>query len=117
SQYNTVRQTLEEIGAGGKPTIVVFNKIDAYKPAPHDPHDLEPKREDQYTLEEMERTWMARITHTDPDSDEAIFISATRKDNIDVLRKLMYERVKAIHIARYPYEKDLLFQDWTLEEE
>jgi len=117
SQYNTVRQTLEEIGAGGKPVIVVFNKIDAYKAAPHDPHDLAPKREDQYTLEELEHTWMSRITHKDADNDEAIFISATRKDNIDALRELMYERVKAIHIARYPYEKDLLFRDWSVEEE
>jgi GTP-binding protein HflX len=56
SQYNTVRQTLEEIGAGGKPVIVVFNKIDAYKPAPHDPHDLAPKREDQYTW----KNWSTR---------------------------------------------------------
>ncbi|MBP9160649.1 MAG: GTPase HflX, partial [Flavobacteriales bacterium] len=86
-------------------------------PAPHDPHDLAPKREDQFTLEELEHTWMSRITHKDADNDEAIFISATRKDNIDALRKLMYERVKAIHIARYPYEKDLLFRDWSVEEE
>lgn len=111
SQYHTVRQTLEEIGAGGKPTIVVFNKIDAYRPAPHDPHDLAPKREDQFTLEELEHTWMARIAG----DEEAIFISATRKDNIDALRKLMYERVKAIHLARYPYEKDLLWQEWAVE--
>ena len=117
SQYNTVRQTLEEIGAGGKPVIVVFNKIDAYKPAPHDPHDLAPKREDQFTLEEMERTWMSRIAHKDADGEEAIFISATRKDNIDALRKLMYERVKGIHVARYPYEKDLLFTDWSVVDE
>jgi GTP-binding protein HflX len=109
SQYHTVRETLEEIGAGGKPTIVVFNKIDAYRPSPHDPHDLAPKREDQFTLEELEHTWMARIAG----DEEAIFISTTRKDNIDALRKLMYERVKAIHLARYPYEKDLLWQEWV----
>ncbi len=112
SQYHTVKQTLEEIGAGGKPTIVVFNKIDAYRPAPHDPHDLAPKREDQFSLEELERTWMARIAG----DEEAIFISAVRRDNIDALRKLMYERVKAIHLARYPYEKDLLWQEWTVGE-
>ena len=111
SQYHTVRQTLEEIGAGGKPTLVVFNKIDAYRPAPHDPHDLAPKREDQFTLAELQHTWMARIAG----DEEAIFISAVRKDNIDGLRKLMYERVKAIHLARYPYEKDLLWQEWAVE--
>ncbi|MBV6403909.1 MAG: GTPase HflX [Flavobacteriales bacterium] len=109
-QYATVKQTLAEIGAGDKPVLVVFNKIDAYRPAPHDPDDLAPKRRDQYTLEELERTWMARIAG----DEEAIFISAARKDNIDQLRKLLYERVKAIHLTRYPYEKDLLFQDWML---
>ncbi|HMN06886.1 MAG TPA: GTPase HflX [Flavobacteriales bacterium] len=111
SQYHTVKQTLEEIGAGGKPTIVVFNKIDAYQPAPHDPHDLAPKREDQFTLEELEHTWMARIAG----DEEAIFISATRRDNIDKLRRLMYDRIKALHLARYPYEKDLLYEDWMVE--
>lgn len=108
-QYVTVKSTLQEIGAGGKPTIVVFNKIDAYRPAPHDPHDLAPKREDQYTLEELQQTWMARMH-----DEECIFISAVRKDNIDALRKLIYERVKKIHLERYPYEKDLLYQDWML---
>ncbi|HEY0976167.1 MAG TPA: GTPase HflX [Flavobacteriales bacterium] len=108
-QYDTVKSTLQEIGAGGKPTIVVFNKIDAYRPAPHDPHDLAPKREDQYTLQELQQTWMARMN-----GEECIFISAVAKDNIDGLRRLVYERVKDIHLSRYPYEKDLLYQEWML---
>lgn len=109
-QYRTVKQTLEEIGAGGKPTLVLFNKIDAYKPAPHDPHDLAPKQRDQFTLEEWKHTWMAEL------NDEAsLFISAVKKQNIDVLRKALYERVKAIHVARWPYESDLLFKDEYLE--
>lgn len=110
-QYNTVKQTLNEIGAGDKPVIVVFNKIDAYRPAPHDPDDLAPKREDQYTLEELKETWMARMA-----GDECIFISAGERTNIDTLRKLLYDRVKALHVARYPYESDLLFKD-SYEEE
>lgn len=105
-QYHTVKQTLNEIGAGDKPVIVVFNKIDAYKPAPHDPDDLAPKREDQYTLQELKETWMARMA-----GEECIFISAVERSNIDALRKLLYERVKALHVARYPYESDLLYQD------
>lgn len=105
-QYQTVKQTLNEIGAGDKPVIVVFNKIDAYKPAPHDPDDLAPKREDQYTLEELKETWMARMA-----GEECIFISAVERNNIDALRKLLYDRVKALHVARYPYESDLLFKD------
>lgn len=110
-QYATVKQTLNEIGAGDKPVIVVFNKIDAYRPAPHDPDDLAPKRVDQYTLEELKSTWMARM-----EGEEVIFISAVDRQNIDGLRKLLYERVKALHVARYPYESDLLFKDEYLED-
>lgn len=109
-QYETVKQTLSEIGAGATPTIVVFNKIDAYRPAPHDPDDLAPKRVEQYSLEELKASWMARMT-----TEECIFISAAARQNIDALRKLLYERVKAIHVARYPYESDLLFKDEYLE--
>jgi GTP-binding protein HflX len=105
-QYETVRQTLNEIGAGDKPVIVVFNKIDAYRPAPHHPDDLTPKRVEQFTLEELKETWMARMN-----GEECIFISAAERINIDGLRKLLYERVKALHVARYPYESDLLFKD------
>lgn len=105
-QYQTVKQTLNEIGAGDKPVIVVFNKIDAYTPSYHDPDDLAPKRVDQYTLEELKETWMARMA-----GEECIFISAVERSNIDALRKLLYDRVKALHIARYPYESDLLFKD------
>lgn len=105
-QYETVRQTLNDIGAGSKPVIVLFNKIDAYRPAHHDPDDLAPKREDQFTLEELQKTWMSRMN-----GEECIFISAAQRTNMDGLRKLLYERVKAIHTARYPYESDLLFKD------
>ena len=90
--------------------IVVFNKIDAYRPSPHDPDDLAPKREDQFTLEELKETWMSRMA-----GEECIFISAAQRTNIDGLRKLLYERVKALHVARYPYESDLLFKDEYLE--
>ena len=105
-QYATVKHTLQEIGAGGKPTIVILNKIDAYRPMEHDPHDLAPKRPDQFTLEELKRTWMGRMR-----DEECIFISAVTKENIDALRKLLYQRAKAIHVARFPYESDLLFGD------
>ncbi|MEZ4738412.1 MAG: GTPase HflX [Flavobacteriales bacterium] len=111
-QYETVRQTLNEIGAGDKPVIVVFNKIDAYRPAPHHPDDLTPKRVEQYTLDELKETWMARMN-----GEECIFISAAQRINIDGLRKLLYERVKALHVARYPYESDLLFKDSYYEPE
>jgi GTPase len=111
-QFETVKQTLEEIGAGDKPVIVVFNKIDAYKPSPHDPDDLAPKRVDQYSLEELKEQWMGRMQGV-----ETIFISAAKRQNLDSLRKRLYERVKEIHLARYPYESDLLFKDSYVEDE
>ncbi|MBP6390457.1 MAG: GTPase HflX [Flavobacteriales bacterium] len=109
-QYGTVKQTLNEIGAGDRPVIVLFNKIDAYRPAPHDPDDLAPKREDQFSLEELKETWMARM-----DNAECLFISATARQNVDGLRRMLYQRVKAIHLERYPYESDLLYKDEYLE--
>jgi GTP-binding protein HflX len=105
-QYETVKQTLNELGAGSTPTIVIFNKIDAYRPAHHDPYDLAPKRVEQYSLDELKASWMARMT-----TDECLFISAAQRINLDGLRMMLYERVKALHIARYPYESDLLFKD------
>lgn len=108
-QYQTVQQTLNEIGAGDRPVIVVFNKVDAYRPAPHDPDDLAPKRTDQYTLAELQASWMARM------GDDCIFVSAAQRINIDGLRKMLYHRVKALHMARYPYESDLLYKDEYME--
>lgn len=97
-QMHVVNETLEEIGAGEKPTILVFNKIDAYTPEERDEFDLEPITSRQMTLEELKKTWMARL------SEDCIFISAVEKDNIEEFRKMLYEKVKTIHIGRYPYD-------------
>jgi GTP-binding protein HflX len=95
--YNTVKQTLSDIDSADKPTIVVFNKVDAYKPKPIDPQDVDP---DVITdpLEQLKNSWMARL-----EADEVVFISAIKKQNIDELRTKVYEQVKAIHSKRYPY--------------
>lgn len=95
-QFNTVNETLAEIDSKKKPTIVVFNKIDAYTPEPVDPQDANPDI-DTNPLELLKRTWMARI------GDDVVFISATKKINIDQLREKMYSKIKEIHVARYPY--------------
>lgn len=99
--FNTVNATLSEIDSKEKPTIVVFNKIDAYKPEPIDPQDLDP---DVHTdpLEQLKRTWMSKIKASD-----VVFISATKKINIDDLREKMYAHVKEIHVERYPYNNFL----------
>lgn len=97
-QMNVVKETLEELDAGDKPTILVFNKIDAYVPEERDEYDLSPVTESQLSLTELKKTWMARL------HEDCIFISAAKKENIEEFRRLLYEKVKAIHVGRYPYD-------------
>lgn len=85
--------------------IVVFNKIDAFTYTPQEEDDLLPPTRENISLEELQHTWMAKLGET----SKAVFISARNKTNIDELREILYERVKAIHIKRYPYN-DFLFQ-------
>ncbi|SHI83872.1 GTP-binding protein HflX [Mesonia phycicola] len=98
----SVNQILDEIGASDKPTVMVFNKIDAYEPEEIEEDDLMTERTPaHYTLEEWERTWMNRI------GDNALFISAINKENIEDFRKKVYEEVRQIHITRFPYNNFL----------
>jgi GTPase len=91
----TVNETLKDLKAIDKEIITVFNKIDAYRPA-QETEDEEPRT---VTLEEFKNSWMGR------NNSPAIFISALNKDNIEEFRKLLYEKVLAIHTKRYPYDK------------
>jgi len=99
--YHTVRQTLADIDSVDKPTIVVFNKVDAYRPKPIDPQDIDP---DVFTdpLEQLKSSWMSKL-----DESGVVFISAIEKQNIDELRDKVYHQVKAIHSKRYPYHNYL----------
>ncbi|MBN2612427.1 MAG: GTPase HflX [Bacteroidales bacterium] len=101
-QIEVVNQTLQEINAVNKPVYIVFNKIDAYTYNMKDEDDLTPKTKINFSLEELKKTWIAR--HNDP----CIFISAAQKTNIEELREMLYNKVKEIHITRYPYD-DFLF--------
>ena len=87
------------------PRIVVFNKIDAFTYTPKDEDDLTPATRENISLDQLRKTWMAKL------QDDCIFISAKEKDNIDALRQLLYHRVKAIHVQRYPYN-DFLFLNY-----
>jgi GTP-binding protein HflX len=87
---NVVNDTLREIGAGEKPVILVFNKIDAYHFIPKEEDDLTPSTKENVTLEELKRTWIARI------NGKCVFISATNRTNIEELRKLILDSVKEI---------------------
>lgn len=106
-QIAVVTETLREIDAlGDKPQMLVFNKIDAYQHIPKDPDDLTPATKLNRTREELEKSWMAHM------GNDCVFISARTGEGLDELRQLLYERVKAIHIQRYPYN-DFLYQDYS----
>jgi GTP-binding protein HflX len=94
-QFDIVKSTLAEIGGDNKPTIVVFNKMDAYR---EQQSDVIPEEHHEDLLEELKQTWMAKL-----DGDTAIFISAKEKLNIEELREVLYEKVKAIHAVRFPF--------------
>jgi len=105
-QLEVVNQTLKEIDPLEKPMILIFNKIDAFTYTPKDEDDLAPIKRENLSLEELKKTWMGKM------HDNCIFISAREKQNIDSLKALMYKKIKAIHVERYPYN-DFLFQDYT----
>ena len=100
-QIAVVNQTLEELNAGDKPMVMVFNKIDNYSWIEKEPDDLTPKQKCNITLDELMQTWMAKTNR------KTIFISAKNKDNTDVLRELMYEEIKKLHIQIYPHNNFL----------
>ena len=98
----SVNKILKDINSLNKPTIMVFNKIDIFKNEDFDETNLlDEYSEKNYTLEEWRRTWMAKM------GDNVIFISATKKDNIDVFRNKVYSVVRKIHIKRFPYNNFL----------
>ncbi len=103
AQLQVVEKTLSEIGAAGKPTLFVFNKIDAFTYIKKDEDDLTPVQKENISLPELQQSWMAKM------KDPVIFISAKERTNIDALREMIYQQVKEIHIRRYPYN-DFLFQ-------
>jgi GTP-binding protein HflX len=98
--YNTVNSTLTEIGCLEKPTIVVFNKVDAWRPPQTDPQALSDAHLENPVdpLEQLKKSWMARLR-----ADDVVFVSAAKKTNIEELREKIYTHARAIHAERYPY--------------
>ena len=101
-QIAVVDKTLADIGAGGKPTIIVFNKVDAYTFVKKDDDDLTPRTRENIPLDELKSTWMAKL------DDNCIFVSARERLNIDELRRTLYVKVKELHVQKYPYN-DFLY--------
>ncbi|MDG1730993.1 MAG: GTPase HflX [Algibacter sp.] len=105
----SVEKILGEIKSGDKPTIMVFNKIDAFESEPLDEDDLETERtEKHYSLEEWKSTWMSKV------GNNALFISALNKQNLEDFKKRVYDEVREIHVTRFPYNH-FLYQDYNEE--
>jgi GTPase len=103
-QIKVVDETLRSLGTADKPAIIIFNKIDAFSYISKDEFDLTPAGKENISLDDLRKTWMANnISHP------VVFISARTKENIEELKRVLYEEVKRIHIKRYPYN-DFLFE-------
>jgi GTP-binding protein HflX len=100
-QISVVEETLRELGTGDTPMMLIFNKTDAYTYTPKEEDDLTPASRENLSLDEIKHIWGAR-------NRDAIFISARRRTNIDALKDQLYQKVKEIHVKRYPYN-DLLY--------
>ncbi|HSH50575.1 MAG TPA: hypothetical protein VK982_02520, partial [Bacteroidales bacterium] len=100
-QIQVVDETLQEIGTADSIKYLVFNKIDAYTFEKKDEDDLTPKTKENLSLEDLQNTWFAK------NHDSCIFISAKNKTNINELKKMLYDKVKEIHVQRYPYDNFL----------
>lgn len=109
-QIEIVEKTLFEIEKEEKPTINVFNKIDAFSYTPKEEDDLTPETTQNISLEELKKSWMSKL------NEDCIFISAKEKENIDELKRMIYDRAKEVHITRFPYN-DFLFYDYEEEAE
>ena len=101
-QIQVVEKTLSELGCAETPKMMVFNKIDAYTWVEKEEDDLTPMTKENVSLEELKRTWMGKI------STAPLFISAKKKENIDELRQVLYNNVRALHVQKYPYN-DFLY--------
>ena len=104
-QIEVVEKTIADLGAAGKPTMIIFNKIDAYTYVEKAEDDLTPRTKENITLEELMKTWMAKL------NDNCIFISAKEKTNMEKLKSVIYNKVREMHVQKYPYN-DFLYQTY-----
>lgn len=101
-QIKVVDNTLKDLGCADKPSMIIFNKIDSYTWVEKDPDDLTPATKENVTLDELKKTWMAKL------NDSCLFISAKNKTNIEELRETLYNKVRELHVQKYPYN-DFLY--------
>ena len=102
-QIRVVEQTLSELGCSETPSMVVFNKVDAYSWTPQEEDDLTEPTKENISLDDLKKTWMAKM------QGDCLFISAKQRENIDELREVLYKKVRELHVQKYPYN-DFLYQ-------
>ena len=107
-QIKVVEKTLSDLGCADKPSMLLFNKIDAYTFTPKDEDDLSPATRENLSLQDLMKTWMAKL------GNDCLFISAAQRQNIDELKRTLYARVRELHVQKYPYN-DFLFQHYEEE--
>ena len=105
-QIQVVDKTLGDLGCADKPSMILFNKIDAYTWVEKEEDDLTPRTKENIPLDELMKTWMAKL------NDNCFFISAKERQNIDELRELLYKRVRELHVQKYPYN-DFLYDNYN----
>lgn len=103
-QLQVVEKTLKDLDCSEKPSMIIFNKIDNYHWLEKESDDLTPETKENVTLEELKKTWMARL------NDNCLFISAKEKENIDEFRTVLYKKVRELHVQKYPYN-DFLYPE------
>ena len=104
-QIRVVEKTLGDLDSNTKPTMIVFNKIDAYTWTPKDEDDLTPRTKENISLDELMKTWMAKL------GEDCFFISAKNKINLDEFKQLLYKKVRELHVQKYPYN-EFLYQTY-----
>ena len=108
SQIQVVEKTLADLGCADKPSMILFNKVDAYQWVEKEADDLSPATRENIPLADLQKTWMARL------NDNCLFISARERTNVDALRTVLYNKVREMHVQKYPYN-DFLYQTYDEE--
>ena len=112
-QIKVVEKTLADLGCAEKPSMIIFNKIDAYSWVEHEEDDLSPIKKNEVPLEDLKRTWMAKVKENESKNNwGCLFISAREKENMDEFRETIYKKVRELHVQKYPYN-DFLYTDYS----
>lgn len=114
AQIKVVNTTLADLGCADKPSMLLFNKIDAYRFTPKEADDLTPPTRENISLQQLQQTWMAKSADAGGGAGNVAFISARQRTGLDELRQTLYKRVRELHVQKYPYN-DFLFQDYEEE--